>query len=151
MSVIRFDPFRDYERLSEQLFGRQTTGGPRSFPMDAYRRGERFYVHLDLPGVEPDTIELTSEQNVLTIKAERRFHRHDEDEIVVQERPQGSFSRQLFVSEALDLDQIEASYEHGVLTITIPVAEQAKPRRIQISRSEHGPEAIEGSAARTDR
>jgi HSP20 family protein len=150
MSVMRFDPFREYERLSEQLFGGQAAGGPRSLPMDAYRRGDRFYVHLDLPGVESDSIELTSEQNVLTIRADRRFERRDEDEIIVQERPQGSFSRQLFVSEALDLDQIAASYEHGVLTITIPVAEQARPRRIQIGHSEHGPEPIEGTATRTE-
>jgi HSP20 family protein len=114
--------------------------------MDAYRRGDRFYVHLDLPGVDPDSIDLTSEQNMLTIEAERRLDRRDEDELLVSERPSGSFRRQLLLSDALDPDQIEASYENGVLTLDVPVAEQAKPRRIEIGRAASGRRTIEGSA-----
>jgi HSP20 family protein len=150
MSVMRFDPFRDFERLTDQLLGgRSGAAGPRSFPMDAYRRGDRFFVHLDLPGVDPDSIELTCEQNVLTVRAERRFQTKDEDELIVSERPQGVFSRQLFLSDALDSDAIEANYDQGVLTLELPVAEQAKPRRIQIGRSGGEPHMIEGSAKRT--
>src|ERR671935_186486 len=134
MSVMRFDPFRDFERFTEQLFGgRSGAAGPRSFPMDAYRRGDRFFIHLDLPGVDPDSIELTTENNVLTIRAERRFPVEENDELLVSERPQGTFSRQLFLGDTLDTDRITASYEQGVLTLEIPVAEQAKPRRIQIT------------------
>ena len=151
MSVIRFDPFRDLDRLAEQMFGGGSRGGSaRSFPMDAYRRGEQFFVHLDLPGVDPDSIDLTTEQNVLTIRAERRFNTHEEDEIIVNERQQGTFSRQLFLSEALDAENIQATYEQGVLTLEIPVAERAKPRRIQVSRGEGGPQTIEGSSTRQE-
>ena len=148
MSVMRFDSFRDFDRLTQQLLGEAAgrRSGPQSFPMDAYRRGDRFYVHLDLPGVDPDSIELTCERNVLTIRAERSFQGDHDDEVIVSERPQGSFSRQLFVSEALDTDAIDASYDQGVLTLEIPVAEQAKPKRIEISRGQSGRQTIEGTA-----
>jgi HSP20 family protein len=111
VSVIRFDPFRDVERLSEQLFGGAgaARSAPRSFPMDAYRRGDEFHVELDLPGVDPDSIELTVEQRVLTIRAERRYEPQEDDEIVVNERPQGVYARQLFLAESLDSDRLSAS------------------------------------------
>ena len=128
MSVLRFDPFRDFDRLvAEQVAGLR--GAPRSVPMDAYRRGDQFLIHLDLPGVDPDAIELTVEQNVLTIKAERRFEPEEGDELVITERPQGTFTRQLLLGESLDTDRLEADYDQGVLTLRIPVAEAAKPRR----------------------
>ena len=114
--------------------------------MDAYRRGDKFIVHLDLPGIDASSIDLTCEQNVLTVQAERRFETHEEDQLIVNERPQGTFSRQLFLSEGLDPDRIEASYDQGVLTLQIPVAEQAKPRRIQVSTAQSGPQTIEGTA-----
>jgi HSP20 family protein len=146
MSVMRFDSFRDFDRLTQQLLGEGgRRSGPQGFPMDAYRRGDRFYVHLDLPGVDPDSIDLTCERNVLTIRAERSFQGNQGDEVIVFERPQGSFSRQLFVSEALDTDAIDASYDQGVLTLEIPVAEQAKPKRIEISRRQSGRQTIEGT------
>lgn len=148
MSILRYDPFRELDRLTEQLLPTQGTSA-RSFPMDAYRRGDRFYVHLDLPGVDPDSIDLTSEQNALTIEAERRFDRREDDELLVTERPQGRFRRELLLSDALDADNIQAGYENGVLTLEIPVAERAKPRRIEIGRSESGRQTIEGSATRS--
>jgi HSP20 family protein len=151
MSVMRFDPFREFDRMAEQMLGQAgRRGGALTAPMDAYRRGDRFFVHLDLPGVDPDSVELTSEQNVLTIRAERRFPTQEDDQIVVSERPQGSFTRQLFLSDALDAEKIKATYDQGVLTLELPVAEQAKPRRIQISASGRGPETIEGSASRKE-
>jgi HSP20 family protein len=152
LSVLRYDPFRDLDRLAAQLLGGSSTAGagPRSFPMDAYRRGDRFFVHLDLPGVDSDSIDLTCEQNVLTVQAERRFEPEADDQLIVNERPQGTFSRQLFLSEGLDPDRIEAGYENGVLTLQIPVAEQAKPRRIQVSTPHTGPQIIEGSAERRE-
>jgi HSP20 family protein len=150
MSVMRFDPFRDLDRLTQQMFGGSREGASRSFLMDAYRRGDRFFVHVDLPGVDADSIDLNVEQNVLTIQAERRYEQGDDDQILVLERPQGTFSRQLFLSDALDADQIAASYEQGVLTLEIPVSEQAKPRRIQVSSAGEGPQTIEGSATRNE-
>ena len=147
MSVLRYDPFGEFDRLAAQLLqGRQGAGGPRSFPMDAYRRGDRFLVHLDLPGVDPDSIEISHDQNVLTVQAERRFDTKDDDQVIVNERPQGTFSRQLFLSEGLDADRIEADYENGVLTLQIPLAERAKPKRIEVKRSGGGPQTIEGTA-----
>jgi HSP20 family protein len=144
MSVLRYDQLRDFDRLTAQLLGGSAGSGPRSFPMDAYRRGDRFFVHLDLPGVDPDSIDLTCEQNVLTIQAERRFETREEDQLIVNERPQGTFNRQLFLSDSLDAERIAASYENGVLTLELPVAERAKPRRIEISGSGRGPQTIEG-------
>ena len=132
--VMRFDPFRDIDRLTEQMVG---AGGrqqvPSVLPMDAFRRGDQFTVHFDLPGADADSIELTVERNVLTVRAERRWRREEGDEVLAAERPQGTFSRQLFLGESLDPDRIEASYEQGVLTLHIPVAEQAKPRRVTIA------------------
>ena len=149
MSVLRFDPFRDFDRLAaEQMAGLR--GAPRSVSMDAYRRADQFLIHLDLPGVDPDAIELTVEQNVLTIRAERRFESEEGDELVISERPQGTFTRQLLLGESLDTDRLEADYDQGVLTLRIPVAEAAKPRRVEITKSAGGHQAIvEGQAART--
>jgi HSP20 family protein len=150
MSILRYDPFRELDRIAEQLSGGQTSGGARSFPMDAYRRGDRFYIHLDLPGVDPNSIELTCERNVLSIEAERSYPRESGDQVIVSERPQGQFRRQLLVGDALDTDQIKADYQSGVLTIEVPVAEQAKPRRINIGGGEDEPQTIEGHATRSD-
>lgn len=150
MSVLHYDPFREVDRLAEELMRGPSRGVSRSLPMDAYRRGDRFYVHLDLPGVQGDSIELTCEQNVLTVEAERRWERQEDDQVVVAERPEGRFRRQLFLSDALDAERVEADYEDGVLTITIPVAEQAKPRRIEVTASDRGPQTIEGSGERRE-
>jgi len=150
MSVLRFDPFQELDRLTEQALPGRRGGGARTFPIDAYRRGDRFFVHFDLPGVDADKIELTCEQNVLTVRAERVFATRADDELIVSERPQGVYSRQLFVSDALDTDRIEANYDRGVLTLELPVAEQAKPRRIQIGGADSRPETIEGAATRSE-
>jgi len=142
---MRFDPFRDFDRLSEQIAG-QLRGAPLPVPIDVYRRGDHFHIHLDLPGVDPNAIELTVEQNVLTIKAERHFALQENDEILVSERPQGAFTRQLMLAESLESDKLEANYDQGVLTIKIPVAEHAKPRRVQVSSSGASSRIIEGHA-----
>jgi HSP20 family protein len=128
--LMRFDPFRELDRLTEAAASRPRT---RAVPMDAYRRGDRFVVHLDLPGLDVSDIDLDVEKNMLTVSAERRWEPEEGDDIVISERPQGRFSRQLFLGEALDSEKVEARYEAGVLTLTIPVAEQAKPRRIEVS------------------
>ena len=126
--LMRFDRFRELDRVTQQL------SGPRRWmPMDAYRKDDRVYVHFDLPGVDPDSIELTVERNALSVSAERTWFYADTTDVLATERPQGKVSRQLFLGENLDLDHLEADYDRGVLTITIPVAASAKPRRVAVS------------------
>ena len=128
--LMRTDPFRELDRLTQQLLGTPTR--PTAMPMDAYRKGEEFLVQFDLPGIDPGSIDLTVEQNVLTVTGERSNSIAEGVEVLISERPQGKFSRQLFLGDTLDADRIKADYGSGVLTLTLPVAEQAKPRRIQI-------------------
>jgi HSP20 family protein len=141
--LMRTDPFRDLDRFTQQVLG--TASRPSAMPMDAYRRGHEFYVHFDLPGINPESIDLTVEQNVLTVRAERSFDVEDGSDVIVNERPTGTFSRQLFLGETLDPEGVEASYESGVLTLRIPVHEAAKPRKVEIS-SRDGSRQISGSA-----
>lgn len=126
-------PYRELDRLAQQVLGPTAATRPSAMPMDAYRSGDDFLVHFDLPGIDPETIELDVERNVLNVRAERRSPAPEGAETVVAERPTGTFTRQLFLGETLDTERIDASYEAGVLTLRIPVAEQAKPRRIRIS------------------
>jgi HSP20 family protein len=137
--VMRFDPFRELDRMTQLL---SQPGGPSrqssSMPMDAYRDGDRFVIHFDLPGVDPSSIDLTVEKNVLTVRAERKWTPTEGQEVLVSERSQGTFSRQLFLGESLDADRLEASYDRGVLTLTIPVAEKAKPRKVEVRAGEGG-------------
>jgi HSP20 family protein len=138
--LMRTDPFRELDRLTQQVFG--SAARPAAMAMDAYRSGDDFVVHFDLPGVDPETIDLDVERNVLNIRAERRVPAPEGAEMIVAERPTGSFARQLFLGDTLDTERIDASYDAGVLTLRIPVAEQAKPRRIQISGGDSGRKEI---------
>jgi len=142
--LMRFDPFRELDRLAQQ-----TVAGARpvAMPMDAYRHGDHFVVHLDLPGVDPSTIELTVEKNVLTLSAERSWQPSEGDQVLIAERPQGRFSRQLFLGEGLDPDRIEANCDNGVLTVTVPVAERAKPRKVSVGSGGGRSEAIEATSS----
>jgi HSP20 family protein len=134
--LMRTDPFRELDRLTQQLFGQNGTWSrPAVMPMDAYRDGEQYVVHFDLPAVDPSSVELNVERNVLTVKAERVPSYGDDVELQVAERPRGVFSRQLFLGDTLNTDHIEASYDAGVLTLRIPIAEKAKPRKIEITGS----------------
>ncbi len=134
------DPFRDLDRLAQQLMG--TTNRPVVMPMDAWREGDRFVIEFDLPGVSPQTIDLDVERNVLTVSAER-VARNGDWEMLASERPRGRFSRQLVLGDNLDLDQVEATYDAGVLRLAVPVAEKAKPRKISITGTESDRTAIE--------
>lgn len=142
--LMRSDPFRDLDRLTQQAFG--TRLRPSVMPMDAYRQGDRFVVDFDLPGIDPSSIDLTVEKNALTVAAERRWEAAEDIQVVASERPQGQFRRQLFLGDGLDPDGVEASYHEGVLTVTIPVAEQAKPRRVAVTSGGDEAKAIEASA-----
>jgi HSP20 family protein len=134
MSVTRFDPFGDpfrgFDRLTSQLVsGRRT---PMGMPMDVWQADDGYHVALDLPGVDPGSVEITSERNVLTIRAERRAEYEEGHNVLLAERPQGGFTRQLQVGDALDTTKVQATYNNGVLMLTIPMAESAQPRRIEV-------------------
>jgi HSP20 family protein len=132
--LMRTDPFRDLDRLTQQLLG--TTTRPVALPMDAYRDGDTFVIQFDVPGTSLDSIEITVEQNVLTVHAERAGLRDDGVEMIVSERSRGRFSRQVFLGETLDAENITADYTAGVLTLRIPVREAAKPRKVEIASSD---------------
>ncbi len=146
--VMRFDPFR--EPLEQVLRSAAEGRAPKAMLMDAYRHGDHFVIHFDVPGVAPDSIELTAEQNVLTVRAERNWPAEADTEVVVNERPQGSFSRQVFLGEGLDADRIEATCDLGVLTVNIPVAERAKARRVQVSQRGEGAQTVRADHEPTD-
>lgn len=141
MLIRTADPFRDLDRFTQQVFG--STNRPAVMPMDAWREGDEFVIEFDLPGVSAESIDLDVERNVLTVRAER-VARNGDWEMLASERPRGMFSRQLVLGDNLDLTKIEAGYQGGVLRLRVPVAEQAKPRKIQIaSESEADREAIQ--------
>jgi len=128
--LMRFDPLREFDRVFDQAWSQTRQA---SVPMDAYRHADRFVVNLDLPGVDPASIDLSVERNGLTITAERHWEPVEGDQVLAAERRHGTFTRQLFLGDGLDTDNIQASYKDGVLTLTIPVAEKAKPRRIEVT------------------
>jgi HSP20 family protein len=148
VTSIRFDPFRELDRWANEMMG--AARAPRLMPMDVYRYGESYVLRFDLPGIDPDSMDLVAEQNTLTIRAERRHDAPEGAEYVVSERPSGVYSRQIMLGDGLDVETISAEYHDGVLTVTIPVAEQAKPRRIDVGRADTGasnPNVITGTAS----
>ena len=131
--LMRTDPFRGLDRLTQQVLGTNgTLARPSVMPMDAWRDGDTFHVEFDLPAVDPDSIDVDVERNVVTVKAERAARASDA-ELIAAERPRGVFSRQLILGDNLDTQHITASYDSGVLSLAVPVAEQAKPRKISIT------------------
>ncbi|MER7417068.1 Hsp20/alpha crystallin family protein [Micromonospora peucetia] len=134
--LMRTDPFREIDRITEQFFG--TAARPAVMPLDAYRDGDWFHAAFDLPGVDPDSIDCTVERNVLTVRAVRRRPAGDNVELVAAERPMGTFTRRLFLGDTLDTDRLEAGYDNGVLTLRIPVAQRAKPRRVTVTANSNG-------------
>lgn len=148
MSILRFDTFRDPFRELDRLTGQLLGGGrvPRSMPMDVWRSGDAYHVALDVPGVDPESIDLTVERDGLAIRAERSAGFSAEDEVIAAERPQGQFSRQLLLGEGLDSEGVRAEYAHGVLHLTIPVAQRAQPRKVEVSRGGGAMQSIGGTA-----
>ena len=140
--LLRTDPFRDLDRMFEQFTG--TSSRPAVMHVDAERDGDTFYVYFDLPGVDPDSIDVTVERNVLQVKAQRQRHTKPGSEAVISERPMGVFSRQLMLGDTLDTDKLRATYDNGVLTLELPVSERAKPRRIAVGAGDSGRRQIKG-------
>jgi HSP20 family protein len=133
--VLRFDPFRDFDRMTEQLLG--TSAGsarvPRFMPMDLYRSGDHYVLHADLPGIDPGSVDVNVENNTLTIKAQRSERSEDGVQWISSERFTGTYQRQIALGDGIDAEAISATYANGVLTVTLPVAERAKPRKVSIS------------------
>ncbi|MGW1202494.1 Hsp20/alpha crystallin family protein [Streptomyces cyaneofuscatus] len=132
--LMRTDPFRELDRITEQILRPGTWSRPSAMPMDAYREGDDYVVAFDLPGVSPDAIDIDVERNMLTVRAERRPAVDTDDvQMELSERPLGMFSRQIVLADTLDTERIDAGYDAGVLTLRIPIAERAKPRKISIA------------------
>jgi HSP20 family protein len=154
MMLTSYDPFASTSsvfRALDQLTGRggTTTARPLAgMPMDAYRVGDNFVAHFDLPGVDPGSIDLSVEGTTLTISAERSIPEVEGAQWQVAERPFGSYTRQLVLGRSLDTDRLEASYHDGVLTVSIPVAEKAKARKITVSRAD-SPVAVGAGSGNT--
>lgn len=129
--LMMSDPFRQFDRLTQQVLG--TAARPAAMAMDAWREDNQFVVAVDLPGVDPGSIDVNVEQNVLTIRAERKDTLGEGVELIAAERPRGVFSRQLLLGETLDTENVKAGYDGGVLTVRIPVAEKAQPRKIEVT------------------
>jgi HSP20 family protein len=147
ISVLRFDPFRDIDRLTEQLLGTQagTARAPRFMPMDVFRAGDHFVLNADLPGVDPGSIDISVDNGTLTIKAERTERSGENVQWVVSERFTGTYMRQIALGDGIDDTAITAHYDNGVLSLTLPVAEKAKPRKIALE-SHDEPKVIETSS-----
>ena len=145
-SSLRFDPFRELDRWANEVMGAGRS--PRLMPLDVYRLGDKYVLHFDCPGIQEDSLEVTAENSTLSVRAERRTDAPQDAEFVLAERPTGVFARQMVLGDGLDLDAVAADYRDGVLTVTIPVAEQAKPRRIEIGRGarHEGHKVIAGSS-----
>lgn len=142
--ATRYDPFRDVDRVFNSVL-RQVPANP-GMPLDLYRDGDEFVAELDLPGVDPASIDIDVEEHTLTISAKRDAHTGEHVQWLSHERPTGTFARQLTLGNGVALDGIKASYRDGVLTLTIPVAEAAKPRKISVAVDNSAPTTIEGES-----
>ncbi len=146
--LVMNHPFRDLDALFDQFTGRTTpTAGTHAAPMDAYRRDADIWVHVDLPGIAADSLDVSVERNVLTISGERSWERREGDQVYLAERRRGMFRRQVTLGDGLDAEGIEADYSDGVLTLRIPVAEKAQPRKIEITGATTAPAAIEADVS----
>ncbi|SUA46195.1 HSP 18 [Nocardia africana] len=137
--LMRTDPFRDPDRWTQQVFGTQAR--PVAMPMDAWREDDEFVVEFDLPGIDPDSLGVDIERNVVTVRASRPEHDSGRS-MIVAERVRGVFRRQVMLGDSLDTDHIRADYRDGVLRLRIPVADKAKPRKISVDRVDSERQAI---------
>lgn len=141
--VARFDPFQELERVSQALFG--TRQGPRMMPMDLYREGDHYILNADLPGIDPGSVDVDVDGQMLSIRAQRTMKEAEGTKWLLREREGGTFLRQITLGQDIDVEHISAHYDNGVLSVTIPVSEATKPRKIQVMAG-HKQEAVEGTA-----
>ncbi|MFF5108820.1 Hsp20/alpha crystallin family protein [Streptosporangium sp. NPDC000509] len=142
MLLTSIDPFiqefdRQFDRLSRQVLGSGEGAARVAMPLDGVRRKDDVLLKFDLPGIDPDTIEVTVDRGVLSVSAGREEEHGEEDRLFVRERPMGTFTRRVYLSEHLDSDKVDAAYSNGVLAVRIPVIERAKPRKVAIQKAEH--------------
>jgi HSP20 family protein len=130
--AMNFDPFRDLDRLTGALLDPRSMS-PRLMPMDLYREGDHYVLSADMPGIDPGSVDVDVDGQLLTIRAERTLASHEGVKWITRERQAGSFLRQLNLGQGIDTEKISASYDNGVLSVTIPVSERAKPRKIEIA------------------
>jgi len=149
MAVMHGDPFAGFDRMFDMVYGRQERGR-RTMPIDIFRNGDEYTVEMDLPGVDPSTIDVNIERNMLTVTAESRSSHEDADEQVLCERSHARFSRQVYLGDNLDIENVNAGYENGVLRIAIPVAERQKARHIEVTKTSNGERAIDAQSTPTD-
>lgn len=135
--MLRFDPFSDIDSLAKTLLGADVGASrvPRFMPMDLYRVNDHYVLNADLPGVDPGTVDVSVDHGTLTLSATRTSSSDENMQWLASERFAGTYRRQLSLGENIDADKISATYNNGVLSVTIPIAEQAKPRRIEVSRA----------------
>jgi len=150
-TVLRFDPFRDVDRMTEQLLGvpSGSARAPRFMPMDLYRSGDHYVLHTDLPGVDPGSVDVGVENGTLTIRAERSERTDDGVQWIASERFTGRYMRQIALGDDIDTERISATYANGVLTVTLPISERAKPRRVDIAVSD-GAATIDAKSAKSE-
>lgn len=129
------DPFRDLDRLATALFD-TTRRGPRRMPMDLYRDGDHYVLTADLPGIDPGSVDIDVDGQLLTIRAERTVPSGEDVKWITREREGASFLRQLSLGQGVDTERISASYANGVLSVTIPVSEKAKPRKVAVETAD---------------
>lgn len=140
--MATYNPIRDMERLADVLLDNPSRG-PRQMPMDLYRDGDRYLLTADLPGMDPGSVDIDVDGQLLTIRAERTIPAGDNVKWITRERTPGSFLRQLSLGQGIDTENISASYDNGVLSVMIPVSERAKPRKVEVSTGS----VIEGASA----
>ena len=143
MALLRFDPLRELDRLADQALSGARSLAVRTMPMEALRRGDKFLIALDVPGLTPRDVDVTVEQNVIDITARRQPMRQEGDEVIVDERPHGEFRRELFLGDNLDTSKLTAEFDRGVLTLTIPLSEASKPRKVEIGTPDQSQRAIQ--------
>jgi HSP20 family protein len=145
--LLQNDPFRDIDAWFDRMTGRSSSNGAWPMPMDAYKRGNDLWVDIDLPGVDANSVDINVERNVLTVTAQRSWERHEGEQMYLAERHRGTFRRQVHLGDGLDSDRIEARYNDGVLTLRIPVAEAAQPKKIQVQTGSSSSKAIDASSS----
>lgn len=147
--MLRFDPFHDIDAVARQLLSEATgtSRAPRFMPMDLFKAGDHYVLNADLPGVDPGSVDVSVDNGTLTLRAQRTAPSEEGVQWIASERFSGTYMRQLSLGDNVDTDNISATYNNGVLSVTLPIAERAKPRRIEITGGGSGQRTIEAGSS----